>query len=315
MAEDYDTGYGGTWEWGTSDFQQDTGQVLQTGPKPITADFQSISPMEQIQWNPSTGYGADPWAGVFENMAGAYNIGQQIIAGARDPRAGTSVVTGGAQPEDTSWRDRLYAERAASKAAAAGGYSIGGGAKTTFGPGELPEYAIPEFQAPEALQYAEYAPPEREPERERALRREAMGPGLREMRRRTQEAISSSASIDNPAARGKFLADVLQGMGAGLESVSAGASQQARQQYNIERNEQLMTYNKEWEANAQEAMTAYETELQAAIMDFQQQAQKSAYEYQAALQYPGASTQTQYENMTPLERMRYGGISRTWFTA
>jgi hypothetical protein len=268
------------------------------------------------EWDPNIGKKTDPWAGVFEAYGQAGAIGQQVIAGARDPRAGTTVTgpTRGDDPEDT-WRHRLYAEREASKARAAGtgGYAMTGAGAPEFGPGELPEYAIPEFKGPEGLEMPDYAPPEREAGREKALRREAMGAGMRQMRRRTQEAIVSAQSIDNPAARGKFVADVLQGMGAGLEQVSAGAARQAMTQYNRERQEALTVYHNQYSADAREVQTAYDTALQAAVLDFGEQSRKAQMEYSSAIQYPGASTPS---GSTGTSRPRFTGNPRDynkWF--
>jgi hypothetical protein len=159
---------------------------------------------------------------------------------------------------------------------------------------------MPEYNAPG------YAPPEEDPNAYRNARREAIAPGLREMREGTREAISSAQSLDNPNARSMFIKKALQGYGKGLESVAAGAGREARQVAGDKRREQLDTYRIQHSIQSDTYLRNYQNEINKIAADFAQQQGLAAQAYEVGMDpnLTMASTQTaaQRSSMTARER-------------
>ena len=176
-------------------------------------------PTSQAAGDRSWGAGDDPQS---DYLAQAIKI-YESIPGATAPKSGGPgyVYDGGPEPDDSSWRNRLYAERAASKSGGsyAGGGSVQQGPRTPFEAIKAPD--MPKFEG------EEYKAPERDEAIYDVERQKAMGPGMRALREGTREAISSAQSLDNPNARGKFIQEALHGYGQGLESVASGAHKEA----------------------------------------------------------------------------------------
>ena len=144
-----------------------------------------------------------------------------------------------------------------------------GGAISAAAPQQRP-YKPVEFKAPSDLKMPEYKPPERDEAQEKGFRREYMGPGMAQVRRSTQEAITSSKSFDNPNARALFIRDALKGVGEGVEKVATGAGKEARAESGRRHQEDVAAYVGQWNAKATEATAKHQADWNAAMMQFQE---------------------------------------------
>jgi hypothetical protein len=88
-----------------------------------------------------------------------------------------------------------------------------------------------------------------------ALAQRAAAPGIRSLRETVQQAMG--ASYENPNVRRMTLREALQGYGAGLEKVMAGAQAQARQEHQQELNLLAEERQQNWRAQVQRAMDSY----------------------------------------------------------
>lgn len=154
------------------------------------------------------------------------------------------------------------------------------------------------IEAPEAEKFKarDYKPPEEDPRVYSKARDEAMGPGLRALREGTREAISTSQSLDNPNARGLFIKQALQGMGSGLEGVSAAAGREARSVAGQKRSEQLNIYNTKYQARTDADKINYQAKVNQMAQNFAQQQAVAQANYQMQfntdprLKMPGDNT-------------------------
>jgi hypothetical protein len=88
-----------------------------------------------------------------------------------------------------------------------------------------------------------------------ALAQKSAAPGIRSLRETVQQAMG--ASYENPNVRRMTLREALQGYGAGLEKVMAGAQTQARQEHQQELNLLAEERQQNWRAQVQQSMDAY----------------------------------------------------------
>jgi len=179
--------------------------------------------------------------------------------------------------DDSSWRNRLYAERAAT--ANRGSYAAGGGAPGQQRPRD-PYQALKTPDMP-TFQGEEYAPPERDQAIYDQERRRSMGPGMRALREGTREAISSSQSLDNPNARSKFIQQALHGYGQGLESVASQADRQATMTADRRQAEAVSMYQTKYEYKRNEDLMNYKTEISTIAADFAAESAASVANYNA----------------------------------
>lgn len=204
-------------------------------------------------------------------LQGVIDIYDKYLASTPTYDNNTSAISPMPVKDETSWRNRLYAEREAAKQRT-GGYGGGGGAGSQPQQPRViqPMQAIPTPDMPEYSAPA-YAPPEKDPNAYREARQEAISPGLRSLREGSREAISTAQSLDNPNARSKFIKDVLRGYGQGLESVAAGAGREARQVAGDERREQLDTYRIQHSIQSDTYLKNYQNQINKISSDFAQQ--------------------------------------------
>jgi hypothetical protein len=208
-------------------------------------------------------------------------------AATAQPRA-TAGATSGAIADDSSWRNRLYAERAASQNRSY--------ARSTSVAGPAPKNVQPvqAMKAPDLPEYegiGEYAPPEEDEGVYKTARREAMGAGMRELREGTREAISSAQSLDNPNARSKFIRQSLKGYGQGLENVAAGAAREGRTEARDKRREQLDLYKTNYDIRSDTYLKNYQNTINTIASNFASeqaaQAQNTAMEMNPNLNVVG----------------------------
>lgn len=94
----------------------------------------------------------------------------------------------------------------------------------------------------------------------RGLRQKFAAPGVSKLRGAVTDAITKSASVDNPYLRKSLMRSSLEGFGGGLESVMTGAEGRARTAYDTEYKGKLLGYNNEVNRQQQifdAAMKAY----------------------------------------------------------
>lgn len=94
----------------------------------------------------------------------------------------------------------------------------------------------------------------------RGLRQKFAAPGVNKLRGAVTDAITKSASVDNPYLRKSLMRSSLEGFGGGLESVMTGAEGRARTAYDTEYKGKLLGYNNEVNRQQQifdAAMKAY----------------------------------------------------------
>jgi hypothetical protein len=142
------------------------------------------------------------------------------------------------------------------------------------------------MKAPELPEYkgvGEYAPPEEDKGVYQQARREAMGPGMRELREGTREAISSAQSLDNPNARAKFIQQSLKGYGQGLENVAAGAAKEGRTEARSKRAEQLSMYKTNYDIRSETYLQNYQNQINTIAANFASKQAAQVTNYNAGL--------------------------------
>lgn len=200
--------------------------------------------------------------------------------------------------DQDSWRNRLYAERAAAQSAGGsyyGGQQQADQKKGTFKAIDAPD--MPTFVGDE------YAPPEQDSAIYDAEREKAIRPGLRALREGTTEAISSSQSLDNPNARSMFIKRALHGYGQGLEGVAAQAGREATGRADKKYQQQLDIYRTKYEYKRSADLVNYQSQVSQIAQQFAADQQANIMNYQeGAGQYANQSTGTtgssQYPNQT-----------------
>lgn len=268
----------------------------QTPGAPMPSPRGDISPMPGQTTLPFGGVQAtNPYAGgaqVYQDpseILRAATQGYNELAAMReadtrammDPRAGAMVPGGGAPQAEGLDTWRFGSPSDIRRARTGGGTGGRGGYASTPAPGA----PIPEFHFSGSLDLPDYQPPAEDDEFYKRERSALMGRGLRGLRNRTQEAIISSKSIDNPNARRQFVKDVLSGYGEGLEAVSAEAGREAKAEVGRKRAEEVSIYNAQYQAESQEAKANYDQQLQEELMNWQ-----SAYQNAQAGYQNGAAT-------------------------
>jgi len=162
-------------------------------------------------------------------------------------------------------------EQASTQSGATGPRTTG--SRPGGGGGTQQQYASPitAMKYPDMPKYegvGEYKPPEEDQGVYDKARREAMGPGMRELREGTREAISSAQSLDNPNARAKFVQQALKGYGQGLEGVASSAGKEARGVARDKRQEQLSMYKTNYEIKSNNYLMNYQAEINTIAQDF-----------------------------------------------
>lgn len=130
-----------------------------------------------------------------------------------------------------------------------GAYGGGGGTRTTI---STTQFTMPRPKTPD-LPTLEL--PKVDKRAVAALAQKAAAPGIRGLRETVQQAMG--ASYENPNVRRMTLREALQGYGAGLERVMAGAQHQARAEHQQELNLLAEERQQNWRAQVQKAMDAY----------------------------------------------------------
>jgi hypothetical protein len=135
-----------------------------------------------------------------------------------------------------------------------------------------------------------------------------MGPGMRALREGTREAISSSQSLDNPNARGKFIQQALQGYGQGLESVASGADRQATKTADKRHSEALSMYRTKYDYRRDEDLMNFKTEVTKIANDFAMTSSVDMMNYQAGFgQGGGEQTTMQRDRSNARSKSTYYG--------
>jgi hypothetical protein len=119
------------------------------------------------------------------------------------------------------------------------------------------------------LDLPEYTPPAEDKSVKREAFEEVYQRGRGDMATQTHNAIISTKSLDNPAARAKMMDTVLSSMGAGLNEIAKAAGTAANQEAARKRAEQLNIYNAQFQVESAEAQAQYDKELMEAQMNYE----------------------------------------------
>jgi hypothetical protein len=305
-----------------SDFQlEDEGMTQGTDP---------YSPQQYDQRNRDLmGYGSGGWSStdkIWQGADGAWHAGasgdQGVNTGLdpaarlqqaldiygsteyfqpeRDPNAGRSIVTGpqrGDDPNDT-WRHRLYAERAASKAQRGGSVGPGGGLMGRYsGPTwDYPELNVGQFEYGATLDLPDYEPPEYDEGHERAIREEFIQSMKVDMSKQAQSAILGSASIDNPQARGQVIQAALEGFGSALRGAALEGSKEGRRAAESKYGRDVNVYNVNFDVRSAEEQARYDRELQEDLMNWEIELAKAEADYNTQMAgFQSMPAQQQYD--------------------
>jgi hypothetical protein len=197
----------------------------------------------------------------------------------RDPRADAyNRLDLSAPTDDSSWRDRLYAERAASRAGR-GGYSVG-----YRGPQfERPEMDIPEFEFGTKLDLPDYEPPEYDEGYARAAREDFIQTYKGELGEVAREAIMGAAHMDNPQARGKIIEASLEGFGDALKQTALAGTQEGRRAAAEKYGRDINVYNVQFETASQEEMSRYNQQLKQELLNWEMEVQELQAGYEIDL--------------------------------
>jgi len=228
---------------------------------------------------------ADNFSVGESSMDAAIRTYESIPSGAGTPSrasSGQNVYTD-AQPSDPNdtWRYGSPADK--MKAAYAGGGGSNSSATAQQKQTVKPMVAMKSPELPEFKVSEQYAPPEEDKSVYDTARREAMGAGMRELREGTREAISSSQSLDNPNARGKFIQQALKGYGQGLEQVAKGAASEAKGIAGRARAEQLDVYKTNYQAKTNAYLINYQNQINTIAANFASQQNAQAMNFHANL--------------------------------
>lgn len=202
---------------------------------------------------------------------------------------GGNLITIGTPPPGPHDRGRSYAG-VPSPGGASGRESMASpsGRIETSMPQQGPTMPKPsldraKFKAPDKLKYDKYKPPERDPMEEKKLRAEYMAPGMRQVRRTTQESVLSSKSFDNPNARSMFIQKALQGVGDAVSQIAGTAGKQAASEATNRYAMQLDKYHTGFKVGQEEKRANWDSAWQAAMMEFQAKNQQNVAEYSSAM--------------------------------
>lgn len=119
------------------------------------------------------------------------------------------------------------------------------------------------------LDLPEYNPPAEDEGVRKAAFEESYQRGKGDLSQSVHNAIISTKSLDNPAARAKMMDTVLSSMGSGLNEIAKAAGQTANQEAARKRAEQLQIYNAQYSAESAEAQAEYNRDLAEAQMNFE----------------------------------------------
>lgn len=185
-------------------------------------------------------------------------------------------------------------------------YSVGGTA-----PGQQrPRDPYQALQAPDMPKFKgeEYNAPERDQAIYDEERRKAMGPGMRALREGTREAISSSQSLDNPNARGKFIQQALHGYGQGLESVASQADRQATMTADKRHAEAVSMYRTKYDYKRDEDLMNFKGEISTIATNFAAESAASIANYNAGFdQNTGGQTTMERDRASARSKSTYYG--------
>jgi len=179
------------------------------------------------------------------------------------------------------------------------GGSYGSNSMSSYQQQVQPRAPLQAMKTPELPKYegiGEYKPPEEDPNAYKIARREAMGPGMRELREGTREAISSGQSLDNPNARSKFIQDALKGYGKGLENVAAGAAKEGRAEAGRKRSEQLSLYKTNYDVRSNVYLTNYQNKVNKIAQDFAAEQSVRIANWSAGIDQGAGASSLQYLN-------------------
>jgi hypothetical protein len=156
-----------------------------------------------------------------------------------------------------------------------------------------PSLSKAKFDSPGKLKFDQYKPPERDPMEEKKLRQEYMAPGMRQVRRTTQESILSSKSFDNPNARSLFIQKALEGVGGAVSQIAGQAGKQAAAEATSRYAMELDKYHTGFKVGQDEKRANWEAAWDAAVMEFAAKNQQNLSEYSAAMNIYGNQSAAQ----------------------
>jgi hypothetical protein len=190
-----------------------------------------------------------------EYESNSYSPGADQSAGSIRPKLGYGgdPTRFGPGPNDWTWQYgspssfKSQPSRSSRYGYSGGGY--GGGTRTSV---SMTAFTMPRPTTPK-LPTLEL--PRVDKRAVSALAQRAAAPGIRSLRETVQQAMG--ASYENPNVRRMTLREALQGYGAGLEKVMAGAQHQARQEHQQELNLLAEERQQNWRSQVQMAMDAY----------------------------------------------------------
>lgn len=289
--------------YGTDTYDLDYGMPVDNKPGGIYQDSKGMwhAPTSEDQ-SINTGYSGQ------KDMQDALDIYGSIdyYQPEADPMAGSQVQTGGGQEttDTSSWRNRIYADRAANRATRGG--PVGGGAYG--GPVyDYPELNIGQFEYGATLDLPGYEPPEYDKGEERAIREEFIQSMKGDLSEQAQSAILGSASVDNPQARGKIIEAALEGFGDALKGITLEGSQEGRKGAQAKYGRDVGVYNTQFEVASQEELARYDRALQEDMMNWEVAMEKEVTGYNQQMAgwnaMPGDVRRKSYEDYQSKQKL------------
>jgi hypothetical protein len=160
------------------------------------------------------------------------------------------------------------------------------------------------------LDLPEYKPPAEDDNVKKQAFEETYQRGKGDLQQATHQAIISTKSLDNPAARAQMMDAVLGSMGSGLNEVAKAAGSAANQEAARKRAEQLNIYQAQFQVESAEAQAAYDKELTEAMANYEAQHAQFQMDQQVAANQPG--TKGNGGDYVGTDPKREGGIDYRW---
>ena len=154
-------------------------------------------------------------------------------------------------------------------------------------------YKSPEYVAPEEYIAPDYIKPTYDENKVESLAQRKAAPGLRSARQALQS--STGGYYENPNVKRMTLRDALAGYGMAVENVMAGASNEARSQYNNEYNIEADAAKTNFNKDVEKGKLNYNNKIYKSQADFAAKTSEAEKNYQSQLEAERLNYQSQLE--------------------
>jgi hypothetical protein len=275
------------------------GKPGQTGLR--KSAYMDWSPEQWQDWENKQFAGAQ---GAYESM-----VGETALKTGGTPQIS---VNGQEELDKDTWRDGSPGDARRSDDYSYGTTrGQGGGGTTTTYSGQTSGQTMPDLDLGGiTLDLPEYKPPAEDDNVKKQAFEETYQRGKGDLQQATHQAIISTKSLDNPAARAQMMDAVLGSMGSGLNEVAKAAGSAANQEAARKRAEQLNIYQAQFQVESAEAQAAYDKELTEAMANYEAQHAQFQMDQQVAANQPG--TKENGGDYVGTDTKREGGIDYRW---